>query len=160
MSKSNDKKAKASKSKPKATESAYKQAQGKPTATPMPFGKKFSGRGCRSTRTRGGAKVRKVPTPRTLGFWRDLVAIPPGTELCSKANVSSIDVFPLFDGRGLCCKSTNRYCIALVRRCALREDIAHEPIPKRWVDLIRYLDEEERKGAERVKTQREPLDRQ
>ena len=42
MSKSNDKKAKASKSKPKATESAYKQAQGKPTATPMPFGKKFS----------------------------------------------------------------------------------------------------------------------
>ena len=40
MSKSNDKKAKASKSKPKATESAYKQAQGKPTTTPMPFGKK------------------------------------------------------------------------------------------------------------------------
>ena len=42
MSKSNDKKAKASKSKPKATESADKQAQGKPAATPMPFGKKFS----------------------------------------------------------------------------------------------------------------------
>ena len=41
MSKSNDKKAKASKRKPKAIESAYKQAQGKPTATPMPFGKKF-----------------------------------------------------------------------------------------------------------------------
>jgi len=40
MSKSNDKKAKASKSKPKGTESAYKQAQGKPTTTPMPFGKK------------------------------------------------------------------------------------------------------------------------
>ena len=40
MSKSNDKKAKASKNKPKATESAYKQAQGKPTTTPMPFGKK------------------------------------------------------------------------------------------------------------------------
>ena len=42
MSKSNDKKEKASKSKPKATELAYKQAQSKPTATPMPFGKKFS----------------------------------------------------------------------------------------------------------------------
>jgi hypothetical protein len=41
VSKSNDKKAKAGKGKPKASESAYKQAQGKPTATPMPFGKKF-----------------------------------------------------------------------------------------------------------------------
>ena len=41
MSKSNDKKAKASKSKPKASKSAYKQAQGKPPATPMPFGKRF-----------------------------------------------------------------------------------------------------------------------
>ena len=40
VSKSNDKKAKAGKGKPKASESAYKQAQGKPTATPMPFGKK------------------------------------------------------------------------------------------------------------------------
>ena len=42
LTKSNDKKAKASKSKPKATKSAYKQAQGKPTTTPMPFGKKVS----------------------------------------------------------------------------------------------------------------------
>jgi hypothetical protein len=41
MSKSNDKKAKASKSTPKDSESAYKQAQRKPTATPMPFGKNF-----------------------------------------------------------------------------------------------------------------------
>jgi hypothetical protein len=41
MSKASDKKAKASKSKPKAALSAYKQAQGKPITTPMPFGKKF-----------------------------------------------------------------------------------------------------------------------
>ena len=41
MSKASDKKAKASTSKPKGAVSAYKQAQGKPTATPMPFGKKF-----------------------------------------------------------------------------------------------------------------------
>ena len=25
------------------------------------------------------------------------------------------------------------------------EDITHEPLPRRWVDLIRYLDEQERK---------------
>ena len=25
------------------------------------------------------------------------------------------------------------------------EDIAHEPLPKRWVDLIHFLDEQERK---------------
>ena len=43
MSKSNDKKAKITKSKPKAV-SAYKQAQNKSTATPMPFGKKFGGK--------------------------------------------------------------------------------------------------------------------
>ena len=36
MSKASDKKAKATKSKPKAV-SAYKQAQSKPTTTPMPF---------------------------------------------------------------------------------------------------------------------------
>jgi hypothetical protein len=41
MSKANDKKAKASKSKPKATLSAYKQAQSKPTTTPMPFAKRI-----------------------------------------------------------------------------------------------------------------------
>jgi hypothetical protein len=40
VSKSNDKKAKASKGKPKAAESAYKQAQGKPT-DPVPLGEKF-----------------------------------------------------------------------------------------------------------------------
>jgi hypothetical protein len=28
------------------------------------------------------------------------------------------------------------------------EDITHETMPKRWVDLIHYLDEEERKRAE------------
>jgi hypothetical protein len=29
------------------------------------------------------------------------------------------------------------------------DDIAHEPLPRRWVDLIRYLDEQERKSLER-----------
>jgi hypothetical protein len=41
MSKGNDKKAKASKGKSKATESAYKQAQGKTTATSIPFNKRI-----------------------------------------------------------------------------------------------------------------------
>jgi hypothetical protein len=27
-------------------------------------------------------------------------------------------------------------------------DIAHEPLPQRWVELIRYLDEQERKSSE------------
>jgi hypothetical protein len=30
---------------------------------------------------------------------------------------------------------------------AKSEDITHEPMPERWVDLIRYLDEQERKRA-------------
>lgn len=29
------------------------------------------------------------------------------------------------------------------------EDIAHEALPQRWVDLILYLDEQERKRAQR-----------
>jgi hypothetical protein len=41
MSKGNDKKAKASKSKSKATESAYKQAQSKTAATSIPFAKRI-----------------------------------------------------------------------------------------------------------------------
>jgi hypothetical protein len=28
------------------------------------------------------------------------------------------------------------------------EDITHEPVPKRWVDLIHFLDEQERKRDE------------
>ena len=40
MSKANDKKSKATKGKSKTTASAYKQAQSKPMATPMPFTKK------------------------------------------------------------------------------------------------------------------------
>ena len=28
------------------------------------------------------------------------------------------------------------------------DDITREPLPERWVDLIRYLDEKERKEAE------------
>jgi hypothetical protein len=41
MSKSNDKKTKASKTKSKAPESAYKQAQSKSTATSIPFSKRI-----------------------------------------------------------------------------------------------------------------------
>ena len=28
------------------------------------------------------------------------------------------------------------------------QDITHEPLPRRWVDLIHYLDEQERKNSE------------
>jgi hypothetical protein len=28
------------------------------------------------------------------------------------------------------------------------DDIAHEPLPRRWVDLIRYLEEQERRSSE------------
>ena len=28
------------------------------------------------------------------------------------------------------------------------DDIAHEPLPRRWIELIRYLDEQERKSSE------------
>jgi len=40
------------------------------------------------------------------------------------------------------------------------EHIAHEPLPRRWVDLILHLDEEERKqsGARR-RPEAEPLKR-
>jgi hypothetical protein len=43
---------------------------------------------------------------------------------------------------------------------AQSEDIAHEPLPKRWVDLIHYLDEQERKRAEGLEAKKEPRDRQ
>jgi hypothetical protein len=29
------------------------------------------------------------------------------------------------------------------------EDITHEPLPRRWVDLIHFLDEQERKRSQR-----------
>jgi hypothetical protein len=29
------------------------------------------------------------------------------------------------------------------------DDITHEPVPTRWVDLIHYLDEQERRRADR-----------
>lgn len=29
------------------------------------------------------------------------------------------------------------------------DDITHEPLPRRWVELIHYLDEQERKRSER-----------
>jgi hypothetical protein len=38
------------------------------------------------------------------------------------------------------------------------EDVAHEPLPRRWVDLIHYLDEEEGKG-ERRQAETEPRGR-
>lgn len=41
MSKGNDKKAKASKNKTKATQSPYKQAQSKATSTSIPFAKRI-----------------------------------------------------------------------------------------------------------------------
>ena len=34
------------------------------------------------------------------------------------------------------------------------EDIKHAPLPQRWVDLILYLDEQERKSAQRGATTR------
>jgi hypothetical protein len=40
------------------------------------------------------------------------------------------------------------------------EDITHETLPKRWVDLIHYLDEQERKRAEGLEAKKEPRDRQ
>lgn len=47
----------------------------------------------------------------------------------------------------------------LVRRVgtALRtryDDLIHEPLPERWVDLIHYLDEKERREAQ--ERQRQP----
>jgi hypothetical protein len=30
------------------------------------------------------------------------------------------------------------------------DDIAHEPLPRRWVELIHYLDEQERKHSKRA----------
>ena len=32
------------------------------------------------------------------------------------------------------------------------DDITHEPLPQRWVDLIRHLDEQERTQAQQKKT--------
>ena len=29
------------------------------------------------------------------------------------------------------------------------DDITHEPLPRRWIDLIHYLNEEERKRSDR-----------
>jgi hypothetical protein len=39
------------------------------------------------------------------------------------------------------------------------EGITHEPLPRRWVDLILYLDEQERKRAERRQPRAEPRQR-
>jgi hypothetical protein len=35
-------------------------------------------------------------------------------------------------------------------------DITHEPLPRRWVDLIHYLNEEERKQSEARQPETEP----
>ena len=37
-----------------------------------------------------------------------------------------------------------------------RKDIAYEPLPKRWVDLIHYLDEQERKRSGGSQPKAEP----
>ena len=39
------------------------------------------------------------------------------------------------------------------------DDIAHEPLPRRWVDLIRYLDEQERMRKDDRKVETQPSDR-
>jgi hypothetical protein len=36
------------------------------------------------------------------------------------------------------------------------EEFAHEPLPKRWVDLIHYLDEKERREKARQRQRRKP----
>jgi hypothetical protein len=36
------------------------------------------------------------------------------------------------------------------------DDVAHEPLPERWVDLIRYLAEKERREALERARQRQP----
>jgi hypothetical protein len=36
------------------------------------------------------------------------------------------------------------------------EDFAHEPLPERWVDLIHYLDEKERREKARERQRRQP----
>ena len=39
---------------------------------------------------------------------------------------------------------------------ARTEDIAHERLPERWVDLIRYLDEQEHEREEAQRNKRSP----
>ena len=36
------------------------------------------------------------------------------------------------------------------------EDVTHEPLPDRWVDLIHYLDEKERRESRQRQRQRQP----
>ena len=36
------------------------------------------------------------------------------------------------------------------------DDITHEALPRRWVELIHYLDEQERQRSERHQSQTEP----
>jgi hypothetical protein len=43
---------------------------------------------------------------------------------------------------------------------AQTEDITHEPVPTRWVELIHYLDERERKRGERSQLEALPLKRE
>jgi hypothetical protein len=35
------------------------------------------------------------------------------------------------------------------------DETAHEPLPRRWVELIRYLDEQERKRSDNQRSERE-----
>jgi hypothetical protein len=34
------------------------------------------------------------------------------------------------------------------------DDVAREPLPERWIDLIKYLDEQERRSRERMEQAR------
>ena len=36
------------------------------------------------------------------------------------------------------------------------DQVANQPLPERWVDLIRYLDEKERRQASAAKAEAEP----
>ena len=38
------------------------------------------------------------------------------------------------------------------------EDVAREPLPERWVDLIKYLDEQERRSRERMEQARRGIE--
>lgn len=38
------------------------------------------------------------------------------------------------------------------------EDVAREPLPERWVDLIKFLDEQERRSRERTEQARRGIE--
>jgi hypothetical protein len=60
-------------------------------------------------------------------------------------------------------RSKGGYDISLVliakRLRDVGEDVSHEPLPRRWVDLIHYLDDKEQKRDEGRQGEPEPRDR-